>query len=143
MTWILIAWTLTWGVDAIGTVTSEFNSFEACQSAGQILESKPSGKRSTGLHYPWQFVCVSKGDSTVPQDGGASVLISWLVSRGDDAIGTVTVELATSEACEKAGEALHATVAIPKPLIGGNSAANLRGVWQYVCVSQGETPTTE
>jgi hypothetical protein len=123
MNWILIAWAMTWGSNDAGTHTAQFNSEKACEDAGNLLHSSPVSKRA---HWPWQFVCVTKGQESSLGEEDAAVLMAWASSGGYISIGTVTVDFYSVRDCEEAGMALQAT-------FDGRRASGLDHEWQYVC----------
>jgi hypothetical protein len=56
---ILIAWFITSG-DTSGTSLSvEFDSLEACESAGLALQE--AGNRGAGKNVKWRYVCTPGG----------------------------------------------------------------------------------
>lgn len=55
MTWILMGW--IYYNQALATITHEFNSYEACENAGQTF----SRKAKNNFYYS-EFVCVPKSE---------------------------------------------------------------------------------
>ena len=57
MKYVLIAWFVVSGETAGSAVSAEFDSMQACEQAGQILEDERGGR---GKNVKWRYVCSPK-----------------------------------------------------------------------------------
>jgi hypothetical protein len=55
---ILIAWFIVNGNAAGTSVTAEFDSMEACESAAQAIQL--AGSKGAGKNITWRYVCATK-----------------------------------------------------------------------------------
>ena len=63
-TWVLIAWLFAEergavGANGVTAITQEFNTEQACSTAGTALTGATSGRDNDTR---WEFVCTPKGD---------------------------------------------------------------------------------
>jgi len=56
---ILIAWFITSGDTSGTSVTAEFDSAQACERAGMMLQE--AGGQGAGKNVKWRYVCVPAG----------------------------------------------------------------------------------